>query len=368
MKVLVTGGAGFIGSHTVDLLLSKGYDVSILDNLEPPVHPERKKPLFLPSAAEFFEGDVSNPDVLTKALKGVDVVLHLAAYQGLLNDFGKFARVNDMGTALIYETIYRQKLPVKRVVIASSQAVYGDGKYKCPQHGTVFPLPRTLTQLEEKQWEPVCPQCFGKIISVATDEKTVGPHNQYAVSKYCQELWAFNMGRRIDVPTVALRYSITQGHRQSFFNAYSGILRIFTIRFANHQPLVIYEDGRQLRDYVAVEDVAKANVLAIEDPRTDYEVYNVGGNEVFSVLEYAKLFSKIIGKNILLEISGKFRYGDTRHMVSDISKIKSLGWHPAKPIAAVIKDYLKWSSDELKSDYYADAERTMKAQGVIRGG
>ena len=368
MKVLVTGGAGFIGSYTVDLLLSKGYDVRIVDNLEPPVHPERKKPIYLPREAEFIEGDVSQPDVMAKALQDVDIVIHLAAYQGLLNDFGKFARVNDMGTALIYQIIYKEKLPTKRVVLASSQAVYGDGKYECSQHGTVFPLPRTLTQLEKKQWEPVCPQCFGKITSIATDEKTVGPHNQYAVSKYCQELWAINMGRRINVPTVALRYSITQGPRQSFFNAYSGILRIFTIRSTHNQPLVIYEDGAQLRDYVSVEDVAKANVLAVEDPRTDYEVYNVGGNEVFSVLEYAQLFSKIADKNIPLEISGKFRYGDTHHMVSDISKIKSLGWHPAKRIAEVIKDYLDWASHELKSDYYADAERVMKAQGVIRGG
>jgi dTDP-L-rhamnose 4-epimerase len=368
MKVLVTGGAGFIGSHTVDLLLNKGYDVRILDSLEPPVHPDRKKPLYVPSEVEFIEGDVSRPADMAKALQGVDKVIHLAAYQGLLNDFAKFARVNDMGTALIYEIIHQEKLPIKRVVLASSQAVYGDGKYQCAQHGAVFPLPRSLSQLEKGQWESVCPICSGKITSVPTDEKIVGPYNQYAVSKYCQELWALNMGKRINVPTVALRYSITQGPRQSFFNAYSGILRIFTIRFTNKQPLVIYEDGNQLRDYISVEDNAKANLLALEDPRTDYQVYNVGGNEVLSVLEYAKLFSEIARKDIPIDISGKFRYGDTRHMVSDISKLKQLGWHPTTRIADVIKDYLNWASKELKFDYYADAERVMKAQGVIRGG
>jgi dTDP-L-rhamnose 4-epimerase len=176
------------------------------------------------------------------------------------------------------------------------------------------------------------------------------------------------MGKRINVPTVSLRYSITQGPRQSFFNAYSGILRIFTIRFTNNQPLVIYEDGNQLRDYISVEDNAKANLLALEDPRTDYQVYNVGGDEVLSVLEYAKLFSEIAGKDMPIDISGKFRYGDTRHMVSDISKLKQLGWHPTKRVADVIKDYLDWASKELKGDYYAEAERVMKAQGVIRGG
>ena len=368
MKVLVTGGAGFIGSHTVDLLLNKGYDVRILDSLEPPVHPVRQNPLYLPSEAEFIEGDVSRRPDLMKALRGVDVVLHLAAYQGLLNDFSKFARVNDMGTSLIYEIIHNQKLPVKRVVLASSQAVYGEGKYQCPLHGTVFPPPRTLAQLEKQQWDHVCPICSSKIKPMPTDEKTVGPNNQYAVSKYCQELWALNLARRINVPTVALRYSITQGPRQSFFNAYSGILRIFTIRSTSSKPLVIYEDGAQLRDYVAVEDVAKANLLAIEDPRTDYQVYNVGGNEVLSVLEYAKLFSQVSGNNMSFETTGKFRYGDTRHMVSDISKLKSLGWNPTKRIADVIKDYLDWASGALKTDYYAEAERIMQAQGVIRGG
>jgi dTDP-L-rhamnose 4-epimerase len=368
MRVLVTGGAGFVGSHTVDLLLNKGYNVRIIDNLEPPVHPEHKKPIYLQREAEFLHGDVSRGDDMIKALQGIDAVIHLAAYQGLLNDFSKFAKVNDMGTALIYEIIYNQKLPIKKVVLASSQAVYGDGAYECPQHRTIFPLPRTLDQLEKKQWEPVCPLCAGTIFSIPTNEKVIGPYNQYAVSKYCQELWALNMGKRINVPTVALRYSITQGPRQSFYNAYSGILRIFTIRFLNNQPLVIYEDGNQLRDYISVKDVAKANVLALEDSRTDFQVYNVGGNEVLSVLEYAKLFSKIVGKELDFDISGKFRYGDTRHMVSDISKLKSLGWNPAKPIAEVIKDYLNWASGELKIDYYVEAERVMKAQGVIRGG
>lgn len=367
MKVLVTGGAGFIGSHTVDLLLNKGYQVRVLDSLEPPVHPERRKPDFLPDDAEFICGDVTSGNDLKQALQGIDVVFHLAAYQGYRPDFSRFAIVNDSGTALLYQIIVGERLPVQKIILASSQAVYGEGKYQCLAHGFQYPAPRPLEQLEGGEWEVKCPICNGEIKPLPTDESKVNPYNQYAISKYCQELYALRLGRRFGIPTVALRYSIAQGARQSFHNAYSGILRIFTTRLWSGLPPVIYEDGRQLRDYIHVSDVARANLKAMESDAADYEVFNVGGEEAMTVLEYAELFGEVARKNAAPEVRGQFRFGDTRHVVSDISRLRKLGWRPELPVKQMIKDYLAWAETQPEvAGHYAVAEKTMKQEGIIR--
>ncbi len=367
MKVLITGGAGFIGSHTADLLLEKGYSVCVLDSLEPPVHPQRSKPDYLPDDVEFIQGDVCSRSDFKKALKGVDLVFHLAAYQGYLLDFGKFAMVNDGGTALLYEIIVSENLPVQKVVLGSSQAVYGEGKYECLEHGIQYPHYRSLEQLEMGDWEIRCPVCHQDMTPLVTDESRVNPHSQYAVSKYCQELYALNMGRRFGIPTVVLRYSITQGPRQSLHNAYAGILRIFTMRLLNNLLHIIYEDGNQLRDYVYVGDVARANLMVMEDKAANFEAFNVGGDTTMTVLEYDELFNKTSGKNIEPAIPGQFRYGDTRHIISDISKLKKLGWQPGTPVERIIGEYLDWARTQPEiADYYAEAERVMKQEGIIR--
>lgn len=367
MTVLVTGGAGFIGSHLVDLLLKKGYSVRVLDNLEPPVHPGKQKPDYISSDVDFICGDVCRKGDLEKALKGVDYVFHLAAYQGYLSDFSKFARVNGGGTALLYEIIVNNHLPVRKVVVGSSQAVYGEGKYECPEHGVQYPPPRSLEQLEIGDWEVKCSVCRQNMKSRPTGELRTNPHNQYAISKYSQELYTLNLGKRYGIRTVVLRYSITQGPRQSFHNAYSGILRIFTVRLFNNLPPVIYEDGKQLRDYVHIEDVTKANLLAMESEATDYEVFNVGGSKLITVREYAQLFIRIAGKNYEPEVPGQFRLGDNRHIVADISKLNKLGWNPQIPVTKIIKDYLDWAGSYSQiADFYATAERSMKSKGIIR--
>jgi len=367
MKVLVTGGAGFIGSHTVDLLLEGGHEVRILDSLTSPVHPERRKPAYVPNEVDFRIGDVRNGSDMQRALEGIDVVFHLAAYQDCLTDFSKFAFVNDGGTALLHEVIVNEHLPVQKVILGSSQAVYGEGKYECPVHGIQYPLPRPLEQLEKGQWEVECPICQQLMQPLPTDESRVSPHNQYAVSKYCQELYALTLGKRYDIPTVALRYSITQGPRQSFHNAYSGILRSFTIRLLNNLPPVIYEDGRQLRDYVYVGDVAQANLLAMESEAVDYQVFNVGGDKSTTVLQYARILSKLTGKDIEPEIPGEFRLGDGRHVISDISKLKNLGLEPKTPVERIAQEYIAWvEAQPAVADYYAAAYEAMRQSGVIR--
>ena len=367
IKALVTGGAGFIGSHTVDLLLAKGYAVRVLDLLAPPVHEDGRLPGYVPNDVEFVQGDVRDRDALRRALEGVDVVFHLAAYQDYLTDFSKFFDVNATGTALLYELIVNEHLAVRKVVVASSQSVYGEGKYQCAQHGVQYPPLRPESQLQARDWEVVCPVCGGPLQHLLTDEAIVKPHNQYAMSKYTQEMIAINLGRRYGIPTVAMRYSITQGPRQSFRNAYSGICRIFVTRMlAGHQP-VAYEDGGQLRDYVYVGDVARANVLVLEDPRADYQVFNVGGGHATSVLGYASLVAEVLGVEIEATAPGEYRFGDTRHIVSDIGLLRGLGWEPAMPLRQIIAAYAEWATQQPGlQDYYTQAEQVMKRLGTVR--
>lgn len=368
MKALVTGGAGFIGSHTVDLLLQNGYAVRILDNLRPPLHHDGQIPDYVPlDNVEFIRGDVRDKGSWDRALGGVDFVFHLAAYQDYLPDFSKFFHVNSVGTALLYEVIVEKKYPVQKVIVGSSQATYGEGKYQCPEHSVQYPGPRSLEQLTKGEWDLKCPICGEEMKPLPTDEAVLHPHNQYAMSKYTQEMIALNLGRRYGIPTVCLRYSITQGPRQSFRNAYSGILRIFTMRLLNDKPPIVYEDGQQLRDYVYVGDVAKANLLVLEDGRADHQVFNVGGARATIVLEYAHLLAESLGKDIEPVNPGQFRFGDTRHIVSDISKLRALGWEPVTPLEQIVEEYIGWAQGQPDMrDYYVEAEKAMKRMGTIR--
>jgi dTDP-L-rhamnose 4-epimerase len=367
MKALVTGGAGFIGSHIVDLLLEKGYHVRVLDNLQKPVH-LTGKPNYLPEDIEFIEAEVTDANAMNQALQGVDVVFHQAAHQGFLPDFSAFFQVNSVGTALLFELIVKNRYPVHKVIVASSQAVYGEGKYQCPRcRKDVFPDPRPLAQLMGEDWEIKCPACGSHLESLLTDEHGVNPHTQYAMSKYTQEMIAINLGRRHGIPAVALRYSITQGPRQSFFNAYSGILRIFCLRLMTERPPILYEDGLMKRDYVHVSDVAQANLLVMEREEANYQVYNVGSGIPTTQREFATALARKLGKSIVPAIPGEFRLGDVRHIVSDVSKLKSLGWQPTKSLDDILDDYIAWveTQDNVK-DYFAQAEKVMKEAGAVR--
>lgn len=379
MRVLVTGGAGFIGSHTVDVLLAEGYTVRVLDSLAPPVHEDDVLPAYVPSDAEFQRGDVRDADAWSKALVGVDAVIHLAAYQDYLTDFGKFFHVNTVGTALLYETIVAQQLPIQKIVIASSQAVYGEGKYICRGHGKsvsngagasdkiFYPPLRSEEQLKKRDWQVHCPECDGSLEWTPTDESQVNPHNQYAMSKYTQEMLALNFGKRYDLPTVCMRYSIVQGARQSFRNAYSGVLRNFTQRLLAGLPPVCYEDGLQMRDYVYVGDVARANLLALRDDRANFQSFNVGGHDAITVLDYAALLRQKLNSNIEPERPGIYRFGDTRHIVSDVTKLKALGWKQTKTIEQIADEYIAWAQAQPgMQDYYADAEAGMLKRGSLR--
>ena len=231
MKVLVTGGAGFIGSHTVDLLLEAGYEVRVLDSLQKRVHPHGK-PKYLGPEVEFIQGDVSDKETMIKATAGVEGIFHLAAYQDYMTDFSNFIKVNTVSTALIFEIIVEKKLNIKKIVLASSQATYGEGKYTCKDHGIQYPDGRSVKQLENSDWEMHCLQkdCKNYLTSVLIDEAVTNPFTAYGISKEALERLSIKLGKRYSIPTACMRYSIVQGPRNSFFNAYSGVCRIFTLR------------------------------------------------------------------------------------------------------------------------------------------
>ncbi|MBI5675208.1 MAG: SDR family NAD(P)-dependent oxidoreductase [Nitrospirae bacterium] len=366
MNVLITGGAGFIGSHTADRLISKGYKVKILDNLQKPVH-LKGKPDYLNKDAEFILGDVRDKAALEKAMNGVDAIYHLAAYQDYLPDFSTYFHVNSVSTALIYEIIVEKNLPVKKVIIASSQAVLGEGLYRCSEHGEISPDIRLEKQLSKGDWEHHCPQCGKYMQHLPTPESRINPQNQYAMSKYSQEQIAVNLGKRYGIPSTAMRYSIVQGPRQSFYNAYSGAMRIFALNlYFNKQPH-IYEDGNQIRDYVNYQDVVDANILALEDERANYQCFNVGGGRGYTVIDFYERVQNVTGKRIEPVISKYYRYGDTRHILSDISKLRALGWGPKIPIEESIKEYWKFLNSQTDIEDILDyTEKTMKNKGVVR--
>lgn len=371
MKVLVTGGAGFIGSHTADRLLSAGYSVRILDNLQPRVHP-KGKPAYLPPEAEFILGDVRDRVALNLALQGVDAVFHLAAYQDYMPDFSTFFQVNTVGTALLYELVVEHRYPVHKVVLASSQAVYGEGKYQCPNvqcsmPNPQFPMPRSTEQLQQGDWEVRCPDCEIEMEPLPIDEETPHPHTAYGISKYALELAALALGRQYGIPTVALRYSIVQGPRNSYHNAYSGACRIFTMRALNGKPPILYEDGQQLRDYVYVGDVVEANLLALESDAADGQAFNVAGMRPVTVAELARLIVAACGNQVEPETPGIFRLGDTRHTMSDAGRLHALGWEPKTPVERIVEEYVAWVRAQPDwQDVYEQAEREMARAGVIR--
>jgi dTDP-L-rhamnose 4-epimerase len=372
MRTLVTGGVGFIGSHLVDAMLARGHEVRVVDNLQPRVHPRGLPPLAerwkKEGAAEVIIGDVRDKAVWERALRGVEVIFHQAAYQDYMPDFSTFLAANAVSTALMYEVLVEQRWEVRKVVVASSQAVYGEGQYRCAEHGVFQPLSRDAPQLQHADWELRCPTCGQHAASLRSDEVYHNPCNAYALSKLAEELAALRLGRLHGIPSVALRYSITQGPRQSLFNTYSGICRIFTLRLLAGEQPIIYEDGLQLRDYVHVADVVAANLLVLERPEADYQAFNVGGDREVTVREYANVLGRLLGREDLRPlIPGEYRLGDNRHSVSSVAKLSALGWRPERSLEDIVRDYVGWVQTQKDvGEYFRDADAAMRRLGVVR--
>jgi dTDP-L-rhamnose 4-epimerase len=390
MRILVIGGAGFIGSHTVDALIHQGHNVRILDSLEKPVH-LNGKPDYMNKKADFILGDLRNKKILEKALKDIEIIYHFAAYQDYAIDFSKYFSVNSAGTALIYEIMVENKLPIRKIILASSQAVMGEGCYICPNcseidkklrktdfgyellekrylvSGLVYPDIRLEDQLKKGEWDFKCSNCGEKLEVVSSDESVSNPQNQYGLSKYSQELIALNLGKRYSIPTVCLRYSIVQGARQSFYNTYSGVMRIFCLNLFFDKSPTIYEDGNQIRDYINIKDVVEANLLVLDKDEINHDIYNVGGGKAYTVKQFYDKVLKIFNKNIQPKIPGEYRYGDTRHIYSDISKLKKLGWEPMIPIEQSINEYKQYLKEQVDiEDILEFQNKKMRDLNIVR--
>src|SRR5918994_5018867 len=286
-RALVTGGAGLIGSHLSDLLLKEGYTVRILDNLEPQIH-RKGKPPWIPPQVEFLEADIRDRPAVAAALRDVDVVFHQAAYGGYMPEMAKYVHVNSFATAQLLEIIRDEALPIRKVIVASSQAVYQEGAGDCPTHGLVFPATRPLAQLQRGDFAVYCPVCDAVTTAVPTPEAApTGGETVYAITKMDQERLTLAWGRQTGIPTVGLRYSCTYGPRQSIYNPYTGVIAIFATRIMNGQPPILYEDGEQTRDMCFVEDIARANLLAATTSALDGKAVNVGSGRPTTVREMA---------------------------------------------------------------------------------
>lgn len=369
MHILITGGAGFIGSHTADACLKLGYKVRVLDSLEEPVHPGHRKPEYLDPRIEFVKGDVRDEKVLLDCLRGVDAVYHLAAFQDYLPVFSRYFDVNVTSTALIYELIVREKLPIKKVIVASSQATLGEGLYLDADGKRCLPDIRDDVQLAAGDFECRAPKGFrGPLKWQATDETVANPQNQYGISKIAEEKVALFLGKRYGVPSVAMRYSIVQGPRQSFYNAYSGACRIFCLSFHTGREPDIYEDGKQVRDFVNIHDVVDANLAVLHTPKADYEMFHVGGDKACTVAEFASIVAEVFGiKGYTPRPCGKYRFGDTRHIYSDVTKLRALGWKPQRTTHQSVEAYREWlkSADNVAAilEY---AQKAMAKMNVVR--
>jgi dTDP-L-rhamnose 4-epimerase len=363
----VTGGAGLIGSHLVDLLLAEGWNVRVLDNLERQTHRQGAPP-WLPGQAEFVRGDVRNRRVWETALQDIDIVFHQAAYGGYMPEIAKFVQVNGTGTALMLETIRDRNLPVRKVVLASSQAVYDEGAYRCPRHGHFFGAPRSTARLAAGDFDVHCPVCDLAAEPVPTSEEApIGGRNVYAISKFVQERLLLTWGDATGIPVTALRYSCTYGPRQSLFNPYTGVIAIFCTRLANRLPPVVYEDGRQSRDLIYAGDVARANLLVASDDRTDGQVLNVGTGRAVAIGDLARLLADKLGVAIEPTLPGTFRPGEMRALISGIDKLAALGFTPETDLEQGIDRYLTWIEAQGSiPEYFGAAEKALKRRHIVR--
>ena len=362
MKVLITGGAGFIGQRTAYLLLKQGHQVTVLDNLAPPAH---DGPPALPAGMDLVQGDIRKREDWVKGLKDNEMVLHLADHHDYLPSFSKLFHVNAVGTAILFELLLEGNTSVRRVVLASSMAVYGEGKYRCGKDGDVYPQPRRVEALERGLWDPPCPICGGAVTPMVTDESLARPTSAYGLSKLAQEDMLKLLGERHGIEWVILRYGAVQGRGQPFQNAYYGALRIFALRLAHGQPPLLLEDGNQLRDFVDVEDVARANLAALDDLAPG--AYNVASGRAHTVLDLARILLRVAERDLVPETPGRYRVGDSRHAVPDVTRLKATGWEAQLGLEAMARAYWQWLQEQPNLDtYFEGAEYLMERTGTVR--
>jgi dTDP-L-rhamnose 4-epimerase len=371
-KILVTGGAGFVGSHTVDALVREGHAVRVFDNLDEQVH-HGTIPEYLSNAiedgVEFLHGDVRNIEALREAVSDVDVVYHFAAAVGVgqsMYEIARYMGINTQGTANLLQALLERNNRLEKLVVASSMSIYGEGQYCCDQHGIVAPSPRGVSQLRAKQWEVLCPQCGCEVKPVATSEsKPLQCSSIYALGKKDQEEMGLLFGRTYGVPVVALRYFNIYGTRQSLSNPYTGVAAIFASRLLNRRSPMIFEDGAQLRDFVSVHDVVQANLLAMHRDEADGRALNIGSGQPITIQQVAEILADTLGVKVPVDITEKYRAGDIRHCYGDISMAANLlGYTPRHSLQSAVGEFVRWLSSQSAVDKVEEASSRLVAYGL----
>lgn len=374
-NILITGGAGFIGSNLTIALVKKGYNVTILDNLSQQVHGKNQcSSLYksIENISRFILGDVCNKSDWEKALKGQDGVIHLAAETGTgqsMYEITRYNKVNILGTSYLLDILANKKHGIKKLIIASSRSIYGEGKYYCKLDGYVYPFEREEKDLLTGFFDLNCPVCKGKLKLTSTDELSkIHPSSIYGITKYQQEQMVLLMGKVLKIPAVALRYQNVYGPGQSLTNPYTGILSIFSTRLLNGNVIDIYEDGKESRDFIYIDDVVKATVLALEKDEANNNIFNVGSGLATTVNEVASTLKELYNSSVDISLSGKYRLGDIRHNFADLTKITSiLGFIPDIDFNIGITKFVDWvKTQEIHKDTYTDSILELKQKGFIK--
>jgi len=367
-NVLITGGAGFIGSHLADELMRHGYRVRALDSLSPQVHNSTSsRPSYLSSEVELMQGDLRSPDAVERALKGIDAVYHFAAAVGVgqsMYEIEKYMNINALGTAVLLEALTKKN--IHRLIVASSMSIYGEGLYCAPDGSRCTPADRPVEQLKSGRWEifDSAGQCLEPIAT--TEDARPSLTSVYALSKYAQERMCLMVGRAYKIPTVGLRFFNVYGPRQALSNPYTGVLAIFASRLLNDHPPMIFEDGKQRRDFVSVYDVARACRLALEVPQAAGSVFNVGSGAPITIREVAERMAQLLGRDeIEPQITQRYRAGDVRHCFADITAARScLGYRPEVSFARGLEDLASWLEGQLADDRVESASAELAARGL----
>jgi dTDP-L-rhamnose 4-epimerase len=376
-SILITGGAGFIGSNLTLKLVNKGYKVTVLDNLSPQIHgknPETTSPLYrtIRDKVTFIQDTVASRAAWQKALEGQDEVIHLAAETGTgqsMYEIQRYVEVNIGGTAILLDLLTNTKHTVKKVIVASSRAIYGEGKYRCQQHGIVYPVERNDTDMSSGDFECKCPICSNKVSLLATTEDSkIHPTSVYGITKQNQEQMVLTVCKSLNISAVAFRYQNVYGPGQSLSNPYTGILSIFSTRIRNGNSINIFEDGQETRDFVFIDDVVDATVLGLEKEAANGQIYNIGIGKNIDVLTVAQTLCKLYKKEVPLTISGNYRLGDIRHNFADITKAKmELSFQPQWNFEKGIGKFTKWVlQQEIMEDKYEQSVEEMKKKGLYK--
>jgi dTDP-L-rhamnose 4-epimerase len=368
-RILVTGGAGFIGSNLVRVLLKDGFDVVVLDALITQVHPEGKWEA--PPEVTFFHGDVRDKEIVSRSLEGVHYIIHLAAETGVGQSSYEIARyvgVNEFGTGVLLEEASKQTDSLRAVILASSRAVYGEGRYLCERCGPVYPSLREAEDLKQGRWDPHCPQCNGRVEPTGSvEDQPLRPASVYGITKHNQEQLTEQFSESFGIPSVALRFQNVYGPGQSLSNPYTGILSIFSTRIMSGNPVLIYEDGFEKRDFVYIDDIVDSICLPLRNRTSGFQVYNVGSGKGTSVSEVAKTLVEEIERNVPVEIVGKYRIGDIRHAWADIRRIREeFGFAPKVSLREGLRSFVSWVKQQpTREDHYKTMEKEMMEKGLL---